>query len=102
VRRADCALSLCGGRDPIQRVGTAGNTRQFREIRSGAGYLFQNDLRAYFGLADHAGPVAVEVRMPGGRLWRWPALSVDRLHVLELSPSSSAMGTLSHDASSDQ
>jgi enediyne biosynthesis protein E4 len=48
----------------------AGGRRQFREIRSGAGYLSQNDLRAYFGLADHAGPVAVEVRMPGGRLWR--------------------------------
>jgi hypothetical protein len=68
-----------------------GGHKQFREIRSGAGYLSHNDLRAYFGLADHAGPVAVEVRMPGGRLWRWPALPVNRLHVLELSPSSSAM-----------
>ena len=37
------------------------------EIRSGGSYLSQSDLRAYFGLGDHAGPVDVEVRMPGGR-----------------------------------
>ncbi len=35
--------------------------------------------------ADHAGPVDVEVRMPGGSRWRWQALAADRLHVLELS-----------------
>ncbi len=63
----------------------AAGKKQMREIRSGGTYLSQSDLRAYFGLADHAGPVAVEVRMPGGRRWRWPALTGDRLHVLELS-----------------
>jgi hypothetical protein len=59
--------------------------RQVREIRSGGSYLSQSDLRAYFGLGDHAGPVTVEVRMPGGRRWRWQGLAVDRLHVLDLS-----------------
>jgi enediyne biosynthesis protein E4 len=63
----------------------AAGRKQLREIRSGGSYLSQSDLRAYFGLADYAGPVAVEVRMPGGRRWRWQALAADRIHVLELS-----------------
>ncbi len=62
-------------------------TKQIREIRSGGSYLSQNDLRAFFGLGDHADPVAVEVRMPGGTRWRWTGLPVDRLHQLELSDS---------------
>jgi hypothetical protein len=63
----------------------ASGRKQFREIRSGGSYLSQSDLRAYFGLGDHAGPVDVEVRMPGGRLWRWQALPSGRLHALELN-----------------
>ena len=65
----------------------AGGKKQMREIRSGGSFLSQSDLRAYFGLDDHAGPVNVEVRMPGGARWQWRALPVDRLHLLELSPS---------------
>jgi dUTPase len=71
----------------------AGGRKQFREIRSGGGYLSQNDLRAYFGLANYGGPVAVDVRLPGGRRWEWRELPSDRLHVLELSPSTSAAPT---------
>ena len=67
----------------------AAGKKQMREIRSGGTYLSQSDLRAYFGLSDHSGPVAVEVRMPGGRRWQWPALTGDRLHVLELSDAAS-------------
>jgi len=63
----------------------AGGRRQFREIRSGGGYLSQGDLRPLFGLGDHAGPVDVEVRMPGGRRWRFAGLPSGRLHVLELT-----------------
>ena len=63
----------------------AGGRRQIREIRSGGSYLSQSDLRPLFGLGAHAGPIAVEVRMPGGHLWRWSGLAVDRLHVLELT-----------------
>jgi len=63
----------------------AGGGRQLREIRSGGSYLSQSDLRTYFGLGEHAGPVTVEVRMPGGHRWRWSALPADRLHVLDLS-----------------
>jgi hypothetical protein len=67
----------------------AGGKKQVREIRSGGTYLSQSDLRAYFGLGEHAGPVSVEVRMPGGRRWQWSALSGDRLHLLELTDSTS-------------
>jgi hypothetical protein len=62
----------------------AGGRKQMREIRSGGSYLSQSDLRAYFGLLDYAGPVTVDVRMPGGERWRWQGLGSDRLHVLEL------------------
>ncbi len=63
----------------------AGGEPQVREIRSGGGYVSQNDLRAHFGLGSWADPVDVEVRMPGGPRWRWHALASDRLHVLTLS-----------------
>jgi hypothetical protein len=65
----------------------AGGTTEMREIRSGGSFLSQNDLRAYFGLGDYAGPVDVEIRMPGGRRWEWKQLPGDRLHALTLSES---------------
>jgi enediyne biosynthesis protein E4 len=70
----------------------AGGRRQVREVRSGGSYLSQSDLRAHFGLGAHAGPVDVEVRMPGGDRWQWRALPGDRLHELVLSPSQHAGG----------
>ena len=66
---------------------SGGGTKQVREIRSGGSFLSQNDLRAYFGLGDYAGPVDIEVRMPGGRRWAWKQLPSDRLHLLTLSDS---------------
>jgi hypothetical protein len=69
----------------------ANGARQIREIRSGGTYLSQSDLRAFFGLADHKGPVNVEVRMPGGGRWRWEGLAVDRLHTLDLADSARAV-----------
>jgi enediyne biosynthesis protein E4 len=66
---------------------SGGGRKQIREIRSGGSFLSQNDLRAYFGLADYAGPVDVEIRLPGGRRWEWKQLPGDRLHVLTLSES---------------
>jgi hypothetical protein len=66
---------------------SGGGKMQMREIRSGGSFLSQNDLRAYFGLADYAGPVDVEVRMPGGRRWQWKQMPADRLHTLALSDS---------------
>ena len=69
---------------------TAGGRTQVREIRSGGSYLSQSDLRAYFGLGESAGPVAVEIRMPGGARGRWDGLAADRLHVLDVSKTSGA------------
>jgi hypothetical protein len=70
----------------------AGGPRQVREVRSGGSYLSQSDLRAHFGLGSYAGPVDVEVRMPGGDRWRWRGLPGDRLHELVLSESLRAGG----------
>ena len=83
------AVSPAGNRFAIgARVTISGGGRsQAREIRSGGSYLSQNDLRVYFGLGDYAGPVDVEVRMPGGRRWEWKQLPADRLHVLTLTGS---------------
>ena len=54
---------------------TSGGKTQTREIRSGGSYLSQSDLRPLFGLGDAAGPVSVEVRMPGGARWSWQDLA---------------------------
>jgi hypothetical protein len=59
-------------------------TRQVREIRSGGSYLSQHDLRAYVGLGKYSGPVDVEVRMPGGRVWQWRGQPTDRVLRLTL------------------
>ena len=81
------ASSASGNRFAIGAKVTVsgGGRKQLREIRSGGSFLSQNDLRTYFGMGDYAGPVDVEIRMPGGRRWEWKQLQPDRLHVLELS-----------------
>jgi len=66
---------------------SGGGTKQVREIRSGGSFLSQNDLRVFVGLGAYAGPVDVEIRLPGGRRWEWKQLPGDRLHQLMLSES---------------
>jgi hypothetical protein len=61
----------------------ASGRKQIREVRSGGGYLSQNDLRALFGLGDGKGPVTVEVRL-GGKRWRFSAVAADRYTTLAL------------------
>ena len=56
-------------------VGCGAKTR-VREVRSGGGYLSQNDLRALVGLGDCAGPVTVDVRL-GQKRWRFPGVPAD-------------------------
>jgi len=82
-------VSSAGNRFAIGATVTVsgGGSRQMREIRSGGSFLSQNDLRAQFGLGDYAGPVDVEIRLPGGRRWEWKQLPADRLHVLTLTDS---------------
>jgi hypothetical protein len=62
----------------------AGGRRQVREVRSGGGYLSQNDLRPFYGLGTYSGVVTVEVRMPGGATWRWQRQPIDRVLKLTL------------------
>jgi hypothetical protein len=85
------AVAATGNRFAIGAKVTvsSGRARQIREIRSGGSFLSQNDLRAYFGLGDYAGPVDIEIRMPGGRRWAWKQLPSDRLHLLRLTDSAS-------------
>jgi hypothetical protein len=64
-------------------VEDAGGRKQIREVRSGGGYLSQNDLRALFGLGDAKGPVTVEVRL-GARRWRYAGVAADRYTTLVL------------------
>jgi hypothetical protein len=82
-----------GGRQSIRNRceghGQRRRNEQVREIRSGGSFLSQNDLRAYFGLGDYAGPVDVEIRMPGGRRWAFTQLPSDHLHELTLAESAS-------------
>jgi hypothetical protein len=70
-------------------VVTAGEKRQIREVRSGGGYVSQNDMRAHFGLGSHQGTVDVEVRVPFGRTWAFRGLAPNRLHVLALNEGAS-------------
>jgi hypothetical protein len=58
-------------------VADASGRKQIREVRSGGGYLSQNDLRALVGLGAGSAPVTVEVRL-GARRWRFPDVAVDR------------------------
>ena len=85
------AVSPAGNRFAIgaKVTVTGGGKKQMREIRSGGSFLSQSDLRASFGLGDYAGPVDVEIRMPGGRAGNGSSLPTDRLHVLTLSESAS-------------
>ncbi len=64
-------------------VEDAGGRKQVREVRSGGGYLSQNELRALFGLGGTKEPVAVEVRL-GAKRWRFPGVAVDRYTPLVL------------------
>jgi hypothetical protein len=66
------------------RITIEGGGTQTREIRSGGSYLSQSTLIAHFGLGTFAGPIAVEVRMPGRRIQRQQNQPVDRLLTIEV------------------
>jgi hypothetical protein len=73
VRQAGPNAFAIGARVAVDCAGH----RQVREVRSGGGYLSQNDLRALFGLGACGGPAAVDVRL-GERRWRFEGVAVDR------------------------
>lgn len=51
-----------GARVKIQ----TGDSVQIDEVRSGSGYLSQNDLRLHFGVGTHKGIDSIEVKWPSG------------------------------------
>ena len=64
-------LKLIGTRSNRDAIGarvkvTAGNLMQIREVRSGASYLSQNDMRLHFGLGKHSQVDRMEIRWPSG------------------------------------
>jgi hypothetical protein len=63
-----------------------GGRTQVREVRSGGGYLSQNDLRSLFGLGQCAGPVDVGVRL-GQKHWRFAGVGTDAYVSLPLDAS---------------
>ncbi len=56
----------------------AGGKRQLGEVRSGGGFQSQFDLRLHFGLGEHRGPVAVDIRWPDGHRQRETTAELDR------------------------
>jgi len=62
---------------------TADGRRQVREVRSGGGYLSQNDLRPLFGLGRSTAPVTVDVSL-GQASWRWTGIAPDCYVTLDL------------------
>jgi hypothetical protein len=61
----------------------AGGTRQVQVLASSWSYLSSSPPVAYFGLGELAAIEHAEVLWPDGERERFPALAVDRLHVLE-------------------
>ena len=57
---------------------TSGGKTQAREVRSGGGYLSQNDLRIIFGLGAAESVESLVVRWPGGKRERFRVAVVDR------------------------
>ena len=62
---------------------TAGELIQEDEVRSGGGYLSQNDLRLHFGLGQHARTDKVEVTWPSGIKETLTGLAVDRFYIVQ-------------------
>jgi hypothetical protein len=48
-------------------IARVGNTMQLREVRSGSGYLSQNELKMIFGLGDSTAVDRLEIAWPSGR-----------------------------------
>jgi hypothetical protein len=61
----------------------AGKLVQFNEVRGGASYLSQNDLRLHFGLEANTKIDSVEIAWPSGGVDHLGNLDVDRIYTVE-------------------
>jgi hypothetical protein len=60
----------------------AGSLTQFDEVRGGASYLSQNDLRLHFGLATAAKMESVEVRWSSGKTEVLKDVAADKIYTI--------------------
>jgi hypothetical protein len=60
-----------------------GKLVQFNEVRGGASYLSQNDLRLHFGLEANAKIDAVDIAWPSGAVEHVVNLGVDQIYTVE-------------------
>lgn len=60
----------------------AGGLTQVAEVRSGSNYLSQDDMRPFFGLADHAVVDLIEVEWPSGARQRLEGVAAKQTLVL--------------------
>jgi hypothetical protein len=67
-----------GARVTIQSAGV----KQFSEVRSGASYLSQNDLRLHFGLGTSSKMDSVEIRWPNGTTETLQNLGADNIYTI--------------------
>jgi hypothetical protein len=80
-------FKLVGSSSNRAAIGTrvtvkAGGLRQFSEVRGGASYLSQNDLRLHFGLGSESHLESVEIRWPNGKVETLNDLSGDRIYTI--------------------
>src|SRR6266849_3965124 len=61
---------------------TAGGVAQFSEVRSGNGYLSQNDPRLHFGLGKEVTMATVEVSWPSGKKEVYKGLAADFIYTI--------------------
>ncbi len=62
---------------------TAGALQQIDEVRSGASYLSQHDLRLHFGLGEHSQADQVEIAWPSGEVEVLADLEADRSYCIK-------------------
>ena len=60
----------------------AGELLQMREIRSGSGYLSQNELKLLFGLGNRTIVDKIEIRWPDGDVQRLEGAHVNQLIIV--------------------
>jgi hypothetical protein len=60
----------------------AGKLVQFNEVRGGASYLSQNDLRLHFGLGKAVVMDSVEVLWPSGAVEKFTGVAADKIYTL--------------------
>lgn len=77
---AKAARDMLGARVGIRR---ANGAVLWRRARADGSYASASDPRVLVGLAESAGPVALDVRWPSGAQESWSDLAVDQWHTLK-------------------